>query len=526
MEPTGPVGGGQPATPPRSDTPSGSGTWQVGQILKAVALPTTASGQTQLQIGQQLVQTQSPIPLQTGQTLALQVQSLTPQPLLQILAGIRSDPVADAVRTILPKQGSVTALLNNLSQLVGARQPTLPPLLQELGQTVLRQVPEPQTVSNAPGLRQALDQSGLFLEAQLRAAAGGGGRVDFSGDFKANLLRLVQLVRNWPGLPSPSSGARPTSPAVPTAPTGGVVPTGSTVVPAGTVPTAGATTTPLPATPGGPLPTATTAGAAGTPLPAAPPQQTVAAPPTSAGQTASPNTATTPTTTARGLQASTPLPPTAAAPTGVTGITGAPAGPLGAAPALIANVVLTPPAPPMRGQAPLPQAAVQATLQALDPATTLRAELQAQAEAAVARMQLTQLASLPQDKDSGLEWLFDLPIRRGENTDAWSLQVRRDGGQGKDEANRAPSWTVQLAFDLPGLGPMQARVMLRGEQISTWFWATQAQTVPFLDQHLHELRKELESAGLEVAELSCQQGCIPKAPDQTESGPSILDERA
>lgn len=495
MEPTGPVSSSIPPAATRTDaTASG---WQVGQVLRAVTVASTPGGQTTLQIGNQLVQGQSPIPLQNGQPLSLQVESLTPQPLLRILATTSADPVGNAIRTELPKQGSLAPLLSNLAQLSAARQQPLPPLLQELSRTLLRQLPEPKAVSTPEGLRRAVEQSGLFLESKLLSAGQGSTRLDIGSDFKTNLLRLVQLVRNWPGLPdAKSSTVRPTAPPV-GSPPGSPTP--------GTTPAQTAANTPAGGTPG-----------TGQALPTTAPSPSATTDTRGAGAQ--------PATLARGLQAATPLP--------AGSVTTSPPPPasasalntlLAAQPTL---VTLAPPLPPMRGQMPLPQARVAASLQALDPAISIRTDLQQQAEAAVARLHLHQLASLPQDKDSGLEWLFELPIRRGDDSDVWSLQIRRDDGQGsRDRETHAPAWTVQLAFDLPGLGPMQARVMLRGEQISTWFWATHEETVPFMQQHLLELRRELENAGLTVAEINCQHGRMPGDHSPAGHGRPLLDER-
>jgi hypothetical protein len=185
-----------------------------------------------------------------------------------------------------------------------------------------------------------------------------------------------------------------------------------------------------------------------------------------------------------------------------------------------------PPPPPLRGQPPSPQARTAASLQALQPAAQLRSELLQQAEASVARLQLNQLASLPQGRESGMEWLLDLPVRRGEDTVVWSLGIRRDESQGgSDQEAQGPLWTVQLAFDLPGLGPMQARVSLRGEQVSTWFWATREAALPLLQGHLQELRRGLEASGLQVGELHCLQGSMPGPADATTVRRPILDER-
>jgi hypothetical protein len=174
----------------------------------------------------------------------------------------------------------------------------------------------------------------------------------------------------------------------------------------------------------------------------------------------------------------------------------------------------------------LPQVRGQASLQAQLPAALLRTELLQQAEASVARVQLSQLASLPQGREAGMEWLLDLPVRRGEDTDVWTLGIRRDHEQGgRDQEGQEPLWTVQLAFDLPGLGPMQARVSLRGEQVSTWFWTTQEAALPLLQAHLQELRRELEASGLRVAELHCLRGTIPGNADAAAARQPILDER-
>ena len=70
MEPTGPAPPRAPASV--SGVDSGAPRWQLGQVLQATALADTRNGQTPLQIGRQLVQAQTPVPLQGGQQLSLQ----------------------------------------------------------------------------------------------------------------------------------------------------------------------------------------------------------------------------------------------------------------------------------------------------------------------------------------------------------------------------------------------------------------------------------------------------------------------
>jgi len=168
---------------------------------------------------------------------------------------------------------------------------------------------------------------------------------------------------------------------------------------------------------------------------------------------------------------------------------------------------------PLRGALPVPQSALQASLELISRMGNFRTDLLLQAEAALARIQLHQLAAVPREGERGLlEWLFELPIRRGDDIDLWSMRLLQDSGEQKHEAAQpVQHWTVQLAFDLPGLGPVQAQVQLSNEQVSARFWAEQTDTLPLLHEHMHELREALHTAGLDVGELECQRGPRPAA---------------
>lgn len=175
---------------------------------------------------------------------------------------------------------------------------------------------------------------------------------------------------------------------------------------------------------------------------------------------------------------------------------------------------------------PVPQSPVQAVVDLLKGLTHLRPELLQQTEAALARIHLNQLASLPRDGDHRLvEWLFDIPVRRGDAIDLWSVRLQRDAERQSDARQAAAAvWRVQLAFDLPGLGPMQAHVTLQGECISTRFHAERPETLPLVDSHLPELRRALLEAGLEVGTLDCHAGIVPcndAVPRET-----LIDEQA
>jgi len=482
---TGPTSGlpGLPAT----STPAAIQRWQTGQLLQATVTDNSI-GKVLLAIGNRQVSAQTSLPLEKGQQLTLQVHSLGKQPLLKIISTQSESPLSSMVRLLLPKQGPLTPLLANMNQLARLPNPPTPPLLNELVRSTLRQMPDVQAVSTQQGLKKAIGDSGIFLESRILQSTGtSAAQPAVQTDFKANLLRLVQMVRNWPGS-SARTGTVPPPPA-----TGIASSTPDTLKPGTSTPTP----VPVPA-----------AGAA-----KAPAQQLPANPPGAAPATQS----ATPDQTRRAARASLPgatagaARPASAASLQATTATPSPAGGTGgASPAVLLSGEL--PAP-LRGALPVPQSALQASLELISRMGNFRTDLLLQAEAALARIQLHQLAAVPREGERGLlEWLFELPIRRGDDIDLWSMRLLQDSGEQKHEAAQpVQHWTVQLAFDLPGLGPVQAQVQLSNEQVSARFWAEQTDTLPLLHEHMHELREALHTAGLDVGELECQRGPRPAA---------------
>jgi hypothetical protein len=500
---TGPTSGlpGLSAT----STPTALQQWQTGQLLQATVTESSI-GKVLLAIGNRQVSAQTSLPLEKDQQLTLQVRSLGEQPVLKIISALKESPLASMVRLLLPRQAPLTPLLANMNQLARLPNPPTPPLLNELVRSTLRQMPDIQTVSTQQGLKKAIGNSGIFLENRLMQSSGtSAAPAAIQSDFKANLLRLVQLVRNWPGsgtrtgaaAPLPSSGV-PTSHPDALKPGANIPPPPSSGVPASHPDTLkpGIITTPPLTPPAGtakipvPQPPVVPSGstqAAAQPQPPTPDQVQRAARASIPGATA--GAARSVTTPSPSLPAATATPPQ----TGGSG---------GAA--LFQSEL---PAP-LRGALPVPQSTLQASLDLISRMGNFRTDLLLQAEAALARIQLHQLAAVPREGERGLlEWLFELPIRRGDDIDLWSMRLFQERSEQQQEAQQpVQRWTVQLAFDLPGLGPVQAQVQLCNEQVSASFWAEQTDTLPLLREHMQELREALHTAGLDIGNLECQQG--------------------
>ncbi|HFD80849.1 MAG TPA: flagellar hook-length control protein FliK [Gammaproteobacteria bacterium] len=470
MEPTGPTSGIQrspasgPSTPPA---------WQAGQQLRATVIE-SGIGRVLLSVGNRQLSAETSLLLEKGQELTLLVRSLGRQPVLSIVSRLQESPAAMALRLLLPRQQPAGTLLTSLLQLARTPNAPLPPAAAETLRRLVGSLPSTGSVQTPAGLRKAIADSGLFMEQRLLQAPAA-----LRNDLKAALLRLAGALRQQPAdgrTPSASDGAgRPAARNDPGTGTAAVRP--ERPAPGHAPPPARPTATPA-ATP--------TSHQVRRALQAAASLRTLA--PASPGSEP-----------AARAESTTPSPASAAA-----------------QPA---------PAPPLRGTVPVPLAPAKAALELLARLGELRAGLLQQTESVLARIQLQQLAALPREGERGLlEWLLELPLRRGDVIDLWSLRIVGEEAPRRRKQPGQRRWSVQLAFDLPGLGPVQAQVRLTGETVSARFWPEQPQTRALFDAHLQELRSALTGAGLEVAELECLQGPLPCA--ESPETPPVIDEQA
>jgi hypothetical protein len=146
--------------------------WRIGSVLSARPLGISEQGLMVLQVGALTVEAEAPgtkLPPQ----FQVRVLSLGAQPQLEILgAGSQLDGnVNQALRERLPQQNGYAPLLATmgaLSQWSIVRQ--LPPYLRSALALLEHSMSTPQEVSTGEGLRQAVNRSGIFLEAQLAQA--------------------------------------------------------------------------------------------------------------------------------------------------------------------------------------------------------------------------------------------------------------------------------------------------------------------------------------------------------------------
>jgi len=178
---------------------------QPGQTLLAKVENLLANNEVVLRIGNQSIRASTPIPLNIGQSIPLQVEESATGNILRITQqASEAEVLSNAWRTILPKQQPIAdvikvlvqTLINNKSDnLIKASPNTANTTVNNLNssiQTLVSSLPSVKTLSQANGLQQAIKNSGINLESHLRQALITNKPPNTSTDIKANLLRVAE----------------------------------------------------------------------------------------------------------------------------------------------------------------------------------------------------------------------------------------------------------------------------------------------------------------------------------------------
>lgn len=154
------------------------------------------------------------------------------------------------------------------------------------------------------------------------------------------------------------------------------------------------------------------------------------------------------------------------------------------------------PAPPLRG---LPPRAEPVDLPQLPEAPREAARaLHSQADAALSRVKLMQLASLP-DADLARapapELRMEVPFLVGQQVVMAQFQVLRDREHQRPDGKRG--WTMRFAMNFAEAGEVGAEIGLLGRSVNVALWAADPDTAADLEAALPELAPALAAIGLE-----------------------------
>ncbi|GAB4392657.1 MAG: hypothetical protein Tsb005_07610 [Gammaproteobacteria bacterium] len=419
--------------------------WQPGQLLSALVTANAQAGIARLQIGSQTIHAQTALNLQQGDQLQLQVQTNQTNNVVLKLIDYQVNPQAlrqQLLQLALPQQQSLQPLLTQLNlvnQQVQTGNPTVfvPPVSQAIHH-LLRQLPSLQQVSSGDGLRQAIQNSGLFLEAQLAQQSGLPNQTTLpifaQQDLKANLQRLLAVLQRQ----QPSDGQQSGQ--------------------------------------------GQNATATGKPVLQQPPTQ----PSSSLFNT--------------GLTQTDPTVPDALQTT--------------------------------RQLKLVSQSTPNSTpLSATSPENTLNRNPQAleqQVSAGIAKIQVQQAHALPQAQvDQQQVWITQLPIRHDQQIDLIDLRITREREEDNVTATdktKQHRWTVNLYFDFPELGQLQAKISMHKQAVAITWWSEQSSTQHLVDSKLGELQQSLQASGLTVEQLQSFLGKNPQGHTDDRINQQFIDQ--
>jgi len=180
---------------------------RVGQQFSGTVVAQNG-GSVSLRIDNVVVQGQTRLPLAPGQALDLQLARGGDKPVLRVLASASpTDTIAQALRIALPRADGLSGLLKNLGTIAqpsAQTAKTLPEPVVQAARQLFQSLPGKDQVATAEGLKQAMLNSGNFLETKLARAVlaqhqqtgagesiGAASRGLLAADFKGGLVRIL-----------------------------------------------------------------------------------------------------------------------------------------------------------------------------------------------------------------------------------------------------------------------------------------------------------------------------------------------
>lgn len=181
-----------------------------------------------------------------------------------------------------------------------------------------------------------------------------------------------------------------------------------------------------------------------------------------------------------------------------------------------------PPAPPLAPLPPQAHTRPPATLAHITDTQDMMSALKQQSESALARLELHQLRSLPEQDDGPPQWVLELPTRNQDKIDIFQLLIGHNH-PAQHDSTTPKEWAITIAMNLESLGPMYITLRLLEKRVVTTIWSERKETTALVKRYKDELTKRLSNAGLEPLILECYDGKPP--PPKTRDRHHMLDLR-
>lgn len=139
----------------------------------------------------------------------------------------------------------------------------------------------------------------------------------------------------------------------------------------------------------------------------------------------------------------------------------------------------------------------------------------------IAKIQLQQIHTINQQLNQtdvtqpNQSWQFEIPVRHGQDVHPLQIHMEQQWVEEQQEsesttAARVRQWNVMLNFDLPVVGKFYAQLGLLGNNLSAKFWAEHEDTLTEAKEKMDELAQHLEQQGIKVTHMQCVPGLPPK----------------
>ncbi|PVM86553.1 flagellar hook-length control protein FliK [Caulobacter endophyticus] len=423
---------------------------------------------------------------------------------------VQAKVVSDMVGRAAAAQGGMAPLLADLERV--STSPQAPALVRQAAANMLALRSPIDGAVTAGEIRQAFGRSGLFMESRLAEEAPAPGAAPLAAkDLKAAMLVLRAAVASW------SVQAGPATPATTAGPTGQA----PSALPPQTPTNTPQPPSPSPQTLGAPAPQVGAQAAALSapqPNPAQAAVEAEARPP-AAPVPAQPEGAETPVARFLAAVAPRPAPQQAAQPAAALFVLAQEAA-AGFEEAPVARPLMTPlapppgkgPPPPFAGGPVVAQPAAPSTLAPNAAPAAVAQQLAKGVDAALARQELLQAASLPERAEAarpadgrpvedrpGPRWVFDVPFATPQGSAVAQFEISRDGGGGGAAGGpgEARTWKVRFSLDVEPMGRIDVQLALTGERARVSLWAERSESMARLRGGEEMLNAALREAALE-----------------------------
>jgi hypothetical protein len=137
-------------------------------------------------------------------------------------------------------------------------------------------------------------------------------------------------------------------------------------------------------------------------------------------------------------------------------------------------------------------------------------------DAALARQELLQAASLPEGlqagprraEGAGPHWLFEIPFTAPQGGQGVA-QFAIEGDGAGDRPGHTPFWRARFSLDIEPLGPLHAQVTLTGRRAGVTLWAERPEGEVLLRNWEGRLSEALEAADY-LADVAVMTGAPPQ----------------